>query len=157
MKELIHLKEVKELNKNVAYKSGLIDPIEVKYFNERKILNSEMTQLLDQIIQDVKTQCERKMNQIFLMMKKFEKERDSYKQRYEDSKKSKEPNALMKTIYDLEKNPYFLWKLVQDTYGNENVFRIFEDQKDGFGINWPEVDKQLANSSAGARDFKKFK
>ena len=156
LKDLVHLKEMRQLS-NQAELDGVVTPFEVKFSNETAALDAKSREIFNNAVEDLKSQFDKKLGKMYLLVKKYEQQRNIFRQKYEDSRKDKDAFFMMKVLHDLEKNPYVIWKLLQDAYGNENIFRIFETQKEGYGINWLEVDKHLANSAAGAREFRNYR
>lgn len=55
--------------------------------------------------------------------------------------------ALVTTVFVLERDPYKIWKVLQDVAGgNKYFFKIFEAQKRQYGINYSEIDELIGKS-----------
>lgn len=50
------------------------------------------------------------------------------------------PSELLHKLFNLETNPYRVWKYIQDIKGNNYFKEVFEVQKAVYGINYKEVN-----------------
>lgn len=64
---------------------------------------------------------------------------------------------MIRKLFFLERDPYKVWKLIQEVQGNQHLFQVFQQQKKGYGIDYKEIDKLILQTSAHDRDFENFK
>ncbi|KAL4473408.1 hypothetical protein ABPG72_015651 [Tetrahymena utriculariae] len=130
---------------------------EVSYFEPSIIYDDKIREVLNSRLQDLKLQCEKKMYQ---MQKKFKRHQEEFEKLQETLfafMSQNDPISVAKTLFAMETNPHKIWRILQDQMGNTYFFRIFEQQKAGYGIRYKEIDELISQSKASSREYEEFK
>ncbi|EAR83893.2 hypothetical protein TTHERM_00822330 (macronuclear) [Tetrahymena thermophila SB210] len=130
---------------------------EVSYFEPSIIYDDKIREVLNSRLQDLKLQCENKMYQ---MQKKFKRHQEEFEKLQETLfafMSQNDPISVAKTLFAMEQNPHKIWRILQDQMGNTYFFRIFEQQKAGYGIRYKEIDELISQSKASSREYEEFK
>ncbi|KAL4429910.1 hypothetical protein ABPG74_022933 [Tetrahymena malaccensis] len=130
---------------------------EVSYFEPSIIYDDKIREVLNSRLQDLKLQCENKMYQ---MQKKFKRHQEEFEKLQETLfafMSQNDPISVAKTLFAMETNPHKIWRILQDQMGNTYFFRIFEQQKAGYGIRYKEIDELISQSKASSREYEEFK
>ena len=131
--------------------------IEVKFFDEAICADEKMREVLNLKLRDMKNFLERRIYEERQQQKTLHLQFEKLERAYNSLCSKNDPKMIMHNLYNLESNPYALWKLFQDEIGNVSLFEVFEVQKSEYGINYAQIDKFLAKSQAGNRDYERYK
>jgi parvulin-like peptidyl-prolyl isomerase len=55
--------------------------------------------------------------------------------------------------FTMESDKHRVWRVIQDTVGNETIFGLFENQKGGYGIDYRQIDQLIQSSQASFRIY----
>lgn len=134
---------------------------EVQYFNLTEVDEPKYRDLLNTRMADLKSQYEHITREQKVRTEQLRLETKNLKLQLhllrEKSKSLDNPEYLMRLAMHLERNPYLIWKMIQDMKGNFYFEEVFSSQRTSFGINYKEVNRLLMKSKAYDKDFASYK
>ncbi|KAL4427199.1 hypothetical protein ABPG74_013403 [Tetrahymena malaccensis] len=135
------------------FKLNSEDFFEVKYFDSTQILDEKLRILLNDKIDDMKRQCQKKLQEIYTKYKTATNELDKLTKCLNTFLESNNYIQHLKTAFQQQPNDYLLWKAIQDVKGLDFLFNLIENQKPQYGIKYTEIDAFLSKTKASKRQF----
>ncbi|CAD8080189.1 unnamed protein product [Paramecium primaurelia] len=115
----------------------------IKYFDQTQMLDPEMIVLMNEKIDDIKSQYERYVMQF---KDQFQKQR----QQYNNEENIKKPQIddftskdLLKIALQKETNPYIFFKNIQDLKSINYIINILSNQENDYGIDYDKINNAL--------------
>ncbi|KAM3141954.1 hypothetical protein pb186bvf_006040 [Paramecium bursaria] len=156
-----YLKEIQNMRDQMFRSEVREDYFQIQYFDISIIEDERLKELVNQKIQNIKSLYElqiRKMNESILSQNAIiQNQRQDIQNLESKTQVLQNVEYLVERIFFLEKNPYQIWKLIQNAVGCEFFYEVFENQKETSGIDYKEVNKMLMSSKAYEREFEYFK
>ncbi|KAL4465516.1 hypothetical protein ABPG72_001619 [Tetrahymena utriculariae] len=135
------------------FKLNSEDFFEVKYFDSTQILDEKLRILLNDKIDDMKRQCQKKLQEIYTKYKTATNELDKLTKCLNTFLGSNNYLQHLKTAFQQQPNDYLLWRAIQDVKGLDFLFNLIENQKPQYGIKYTEIDAFLSKTKASKRQF----
>ncbi|EAR82981.2 hypothetical protein TTHERM_01044710 (macronuclear) [Tetrahymena thermophila SB210] len=135
------------------FKLNSEDFFEVKYFDSTQILDEKLRILLNDKIDDMKRQCQKKLQEIYIKYKTATNELDKLTKCLNTFLEQNNYQQHLKTAFQQQPNDYLLWKAIQDIKGLDFLFNLIENQKPQYGIKYTEIDAFLSKTKASKRQF----
>ncbi|CAD8186541.1 unnamed protein product [Paramecium pentaurelia] len=115
----------------------------IKYFDQTQMLDPEMVVLMNEKIDDIKSQYERYVKQF---KDQFQKQR--LQQNYEENIKKPQiddftSKDLLKIALQKETNPYIFFKNIQDLKSINYIINILNNQENEYGIDYDKINNVL--------------
>lgn len=157
-----YLKDLQNMRDQMFKKpSNQMDFYEVQYFDTSEIEDDRYRDLVNNKLSDLKSQFEKKTHDFYAKIQQQKAEIATLNQELQilanKSKNLDNPEYLLAKVFQLEKNPYQLWKYIQDLVGNHHFYEVFEKQRPSFGINYREINQMMMSSKAYEREFQFYK
>ncbi|CAD8178829.1 unnamed protein product [Paramecium octaurelia] len=126
---------------------------EVTYFDIKQALEPELQNYIQEKFHLLQKQCQQTVQRYKIELTALSTECESHKRTISVLLQNNTLQSIIKMLFLIEKDPYKIWKQIQDQVGNKIIFQVFENQIGGYGINYREIDELISKNSAGGRMF----
>ncbi|CAD8086126.1 unnamed protein product [Paramecium primaurelia] len=126
---------------------------EVNYFDIKQALEPELQNYIQDKFNQLQKQCQQTVQRYKIELTALSTECESHKRTISVLLQNNTLQSIIKMLFLIEKDPYKIWKQIQDQVGNKIIFQVFENQIGGYGINYREIDELISKNSAGGRMF----
>ncbi|CAD8053412.1 unnamed protein product [Paramecium primaurelia] len=130
---------------------------EVNYFDIKQSLEPELQNYIQDKFNQLQKQCQQTVQRYKIELTALSTECESHKRTIQVLLQNNTLQSIIKMLFLIEKDPYKIWKQIQDQVGNKIIFQVFENQIGGYGINYREIDELISKNSAGGRMFNRQK
>ncbi|CAD8107388.1 unnamed protein product [Paramecium sonneborni] len=130
---------------------------EVNYFDIKQALEPELQNYIQDKFNLLQKQCQQTVQRIKIELTAISAECESHKKTISVLLQNNTLQSIIKMLFLIEKDPYKIWKQIQDQVGNKIIFQVFDNQIGGYGINYREIDELISKNSAGGRMFQRQK
>ncbi|CAD8140832.1 unnamed protein product [Paramecium pentaurelia] len=132
-----------------------------RHFDSFEIIDPKYRELLNTKVNNIKSDYEQKIKYLTQILESQKKEIGALKSQISDYQYRAEhyenPEFLIRKLFHVERDPYELWRLIQDNQGNPFLFQVFSNQKKGYGIDYIEIDQLLMAVKVQDRIFERQK
>ncbi|CAD8132159.1 unnamed protein product [Paramecium octaurelia] len=132
-----------------------------RHFDTFEITDPKYRELLNTKVTNIKADYEQKIKYLTQILESQKKEIGALKSQIQDYQYRAEhyenPEFLIRKLFHVERDPYELWRLIQDNQGNPFLFQVFSNQKKGYGIDYTEIDQLLMAVKVQDRIFERQK
>ncbi|CAD8057673.1 unnamed protein product [Paramecium sonneborni] len=132
-----------------------------RHFDSFEITDPKYRELLNSKINIIKADYEQKLKYLTQIVESQKKEIGTLKTQIQDyqfrAEHYENPEYLIRKLFHIERDPYELWRLIQDNQGNPFLFQVFSNQKKGYGIDYLEIDQLLMAVKVQDRIFERQK
>ncbi|CAD8100862.1 unnamed protein product [Paramecium sonneborni] len=130
---------------------------EVNYFDIKQALEPELQNYIQDKFNLLQKQCQQTVQRYKIELTALSTECESHKRTIQVLLQNNTLQSIIKMLFLIEKDPYKIWKQIQDQVGNKIIFQVFDNQIGGYGINYREIDELISKNSAGGRMFQRQK
>ncbi|CAK88815.1 unnamed protein product (macronuclear) [Paramecium tetraurelia] len=130
---------------------------EVNYFDIKQTLEPELQNYIQDKFNQLQKQCQQTVQRYKIELTALSTECESHKRTISVLLQNNTLQSIIKMLFLIEKDPYKIWKQIQEQVGNKIIFQVFENQIGGYGINYREIDELISKNSAGGRMFQRQK
>ncbi|CAD8138069.1 unnamed protein product [Paramecium octaurelia] len=132
-----------------------------RHFDSFEVTDPKYRELLNTKLNNVKVDYEQKIKYLTQIAESQKKEIGTLKTQIQDyqfrAEHYENPEFLVRKLFHIERDPYELWRLIQDNQGNPFFFQVFSIQKKGYGIDYIEIDQLLMAVKVQDRIFERQK
>ncbi|CAD8197277.1 unnamed protein product [Paramecium octaurelia] len=130
---------------------------EVNYFDIKQALEPELQNYIQDKFNQLQKQCQQTVQRYKIELTALSTECESHKRTISVLLQNNTLQSIIKMLFLIEKDPYKIWKQIQEQVGNKIIFQVFENQIGGYGINYREIDELISKNSSGSRMFQRLK
>ena len=130
-----YLKDLQNMREQIYRRDNSedVDLFEVQYFDISEIEDPSYQALVNNKIADLKSQYEKKSRDHLqkIELQKIETGNLKYQIQglIQKTQNLDNPEYLLLKVFNLENNPYKIWRFIQDSKGNDYFFEVFEKQR----------------------------
>ncbi|CAK90039.1 unnamed protein product (macronuclear) [Paramecium tetraurelia] len=152
-----YMKEIQNLTEQI-YRLNHAQLNNENILIDRNLIKDQATlDIINKNLEKVSHNYENKIKHLNIIIEAQKRELVMTKQALKDFKQKHEHHQsaeyLVRKIAQLEKDPYKIWKYFQENHGNSFILSVFKHQKQGYGINYKEIDQILSQSKIIEREL----
>ncbi|CAD8183914.1 unnamed protein product [Paramecium pentaurelia] len=152
-----YMKEIQILSEQI-YRLNHAQTNNENIFIDRNLIKDQATlDIINKSFEKISHSYENKIKHLNIIVEAQKRELVLTKQTLKEYKQKHEHHQsaeyLVRKIAQLEKDPYKIWKYFQDNHGNSFLLSVFKHQKQGYAINYKEIDQILSQSKVIEREM----
>ncbi|CAD8104616.1 unnamed protein product [Paramecium sonneborni] len=152
-----YMKEIQILSEQI-YRLNHAQPNNDNIQIDRHLIKDQATlDIVNKNLEKISHAYENKIKHLNIIVEAQKRELVMTKQTLKEFKQKHEHHQsteyLVRKIAQLEKDPYKIWKYFQDNHGNLFFLQVFRNQKQGYGINYKEIDQILSQTKIIEREM----